>query len=517
MVWIPVAVVWALGLLLYSTLPPSPDQWYYEYTGWLLTEGATPYVTFVDGSWPVCHWLHALSTLLFGNALWSWRVFDFLFIVLPCTLFGADLLRRTWTVSAGVWFLLLYPALYITVGRWFAGQRDILAGNLLMVCLWFYWLGLDRRNLRLQVGTGALIAATALIKPPFALTGFVLAAHAAFGAWRGRWTPRTGALHIVVAGSSSLLFLAAAVLILLAQGVPAETLYDYCVRLATSRVGTDHGGFATLLGLAARFWWASWHWILLSALLGAGLALARGGAAKWPELLLFLCIWLVGVISYFMQIEGFVYTLGPTFTGSVGMMCIGLGLAQDQMRTSRDWTRWLAAAWLVVAVGGTAKKWRGDYAPAIALFTGSISRAEFDAGNSVGDGIDVASALQLSEELGSLVPADGTVLVWGRANAINVLSRRPQPTRFFHNVMLYYPGRPDDLARRFDLWFKEDLETSRPEYCLVNRQEFADYPDPLPPAIAFLESFLSENYVSVRTVGDSVLYRRADLTPETLN
>ncbi len=166
---------------------------------------------------------------------------------------------------------------------------------------------------------------------------------------------------------------------------------------------------------------------------------------------------------------------------------------------------------MLLAIGGTAKKWYTQHGDTVRMYAGSMSRAEFDAGHSVGDGIDVASALELSAELQSVVPLGGTVLVWGRANAINVLSRRPQPTRFFHNVMLYDAGRPEDLGQRFDRWFKEDLESSRPEYCLVNREEFAYYGDPWPPSVSFLDAFLSDNYDAVRTVGESVLYRRKDL------
>jgi len=497
---------------VYAQLPPSPDEWFYQYTGWLMTEGAIPYVTFVDGSWPVCHWMHALSTRLFGNALWSWRVFDFLFVLIPCTVFGADLLRRTWTASAGAWFLLLYPALYITTGEWIPGQRDLVAGNLLIVCLWCYWVGLETAHLRWQVGTGALIAIAALLKPPLALMGLALAAHASIGVWRGRWDWRTAVLHIALAGVVSVSCMGLAVLLLIAQGVPAETIYDYSIRLATSRTGVDYGGPWELLISGARIWSTFWHWILLSALLATGVALWHRPLAKLTEFLLFPSLWLVGVISFFMQILGLPYTLGPTFTAAVGVMCIGLGLAYDRARRTRDWMRWAAAAWMLLAVGGTAKKWYTQYGDTVRMYAGSMSRAEFDSRHSVGDGIDVASALELSAELQSLVPINGTVLLWGRANAINVLSRRPQPTRFFHNVMLYDDGRPEDLAQRFDSWFKEDLESSRPEYCLVNREEFPHYGDPLPPSVAFLNAFLSDDYDAVRTVGESVLYRRKDLS-----
>ena len=44
----------------------------------------------------------------------------------------------------GRWLLVLYPALYVVLGRWFAGERDFVGAHLLFVALWFYWTGLTR-------------------------------------------------------------------------------------------------------------------------------------------------------------------------------------------------------------------------------------------------------------------------------------------------------------------------------------------------------------------------------------
>ncbi|MGB5810165.1 MAG: glycosyltransferase family 39 protein [Polyangiales bacterium] len=510
-VWVLAAILWPVCLLLYATLVPSPDHSFYQYTGWMITQGATPYVTFVDGSWPFCHWLLALSTLTFGTELWSWRVFDFVVVVIPCTVVGADLLRRTWGVSAGVWFLLLYPALYITPDYWSAGQRDVVAANLLIACLWCYWVGLTNGRLRWQVGTGAWIAVAAMLKPPFAFMGIALAIHAVVGVRMGRWNVGKAATHIAVAGAASMGCIALAVLVLVAQGVPAETLYDYCLRLATSRVGVDYGGPWVLLEKGAWTWVHDWHWILFSTIVATGLALRRGGLQKLPEFLLFPTLWVTGVVSYFSQVLGLGYTLGPTFTAAIGIMCIGFGIAVDHALTNRGWLRWAVLAWVLLALLGTGKKWHRHYGDTFRLYAGVLSEEEFNAKHLLGDGIDVNEALQVSQELRSMVPPDGTVLVWGRANVINVLSQRPQPTRFFHNVMLFTPGRPNDIAQRFDEWFREDLEANRPEYCLVNREEFATYPLPLAPSVTFLESFLAKNYDEVRPIGHSVLYRRRDL------
>ena len=100
-------------------------------------------------------------------------------------------------------------------------------------------------------------------------------------------------------------------------------------------------------------------------------------------------------------------------------------------------------------------------------------------------------------------------VVEGRANAINFLAQRPQATRFHHNVTIMR-SLPEDLAKRWYAWFREDLERTKPEACLVNQREVAEFSDPLPEPLAFLKSFLERDYEPVRVVGDSMLYLRRD-------
>ena len=112
-----------------------------------------------------------------------------------------------------------------------------------------------------------------------------------------------------------------------------------------------------------------------------------------------------------------------------------------------------------------------------------------------------------SWELRQLVPEDGSVLVWGRANAINYLAGRVQPTRFHHNVVLIQPGIPPRLGERWNRWFRDDLERAHPEFCVVNLTELTNDLGVGPPAAVFLEKYLEQYYDSVRKIGRSMLYR----------
>ena len=53
-------------------------------------------------------------------------------------LVAAATVRSLWGPRAGRWLLALYPPLYVVLGRWFAGERDIVGAHLLFVALWFY-------------------------------------------------------------------------------------------------------------------------------------------------------------------------------------------------------------------------------------------------------------------------------------------------------------------------------------------------------------------------------------------
>lgn len=515
-IWAIAGAVWFVSLVLYLTVPPSMDQWFYEYTGQLWVQGATPYVTFVDGSWPLCHWLHGFSYGLFGPTVWGWRLFDGLLLLL-CTVFGADLLRRTFGRWAGVWFLLLYPALYVGFGYWTAGQRDIIAANLLGVGLWAYWVGLESRRLQLQVLTGATITAAALLKPPFALFGLVLAAHLAGTVLAGRWPWRRGLFHIAAAGIASVAFLFGAVGILLAQGVPSSDLFDYCFRLATARVNEDNGGLAAIALKGVDMWLGRWVPLIGFAVVSAGIVACSDARRKGPELGLWAALFAIGIISFFMQLKGLGYTIAPTTVPVIALISIGMGVVTPIAVETPGWKRWatvlfIASVWLVVG-----RKWQrlvtdnqtfGQYAGWV-RGEPLAERLPRSSPFQVGDGLTLRQAVELSERLRSEVPPGGTILVWGRANVINVLTERPQPTRFFHNVMLLAPGRPPDLTEKFDAWFEADIRAAKPEMALVNQVELEQqYRDFESDSVRFLRDHLDRHYRVVDEVGQSKLYRR---------
>jgi hypothetical protein len=506
-------VAWAVALavvaasgVLYATLPPSPDQWFLGYTGWRVTQGDVPYHDFADGNWPGCHWLHAAAVLLLGNGPHTWRVFDF-GLMLACVGFAAATARELWGVRAGWWTLVLYPALYVVLGRWFAGERDVVGAHLLFVALWFYWRGVTRRRAGYQVGTGLLLAGAVLVKPTFAVFGAFLACHALLAVPAALCPLRARLLHVLAAGASSVAGLLAGFALLFATGTSPQAFWELAVESIVVRYGNDAATAGTFVATFHQYFGRHWPWISLGAAAALAAQLARREPASAARNLLFPTLWITGVATYVGQAQALGYTLGVSYAATVPVLCSGLGLVTSAASSARGWRRVVLAALLAIPVLGTAKKWSSEFASSALWLTGRITAQEHYRAFAAGDGLSAGEAIALAAELRERVPEGGTILVWGRANAINFLAERRQPTRFHHNVVVMRRYLPDRLSAKWNRWFREEVERARPEVCLVNEAELDDTP-PVPGAIAFLREYLPAHYLRVRSVGESGLYFR---------
>src|SRR5262245_48314790 len=138
---------WAFCLFVYAHIPPSPDDTDIDYMGWMLLRGGVQYVDFIDMNWPGGVWLHAAATWMFGSNLLSWRIFDF-GIAIVAMIAMVDLVARAYGRAAAIWLAAIYPALYVTLGIWMAGQRDAVAGHGLVIALCCHALAWERQHLR---------------------------------------------------------------------------------------------------------------------------------------------------------------------------------------------------------------------------------------------------------------------------------------------------------------------------------------------------------------------------------
>lgn len=492
-----VALSWAALGALYLTLPPSPDQLEMDYMGWRMLEGAVPYRDFIDMNWPGVMWSHAVSTALFGNHLWSWRALDFVALA-PSAFFLQSLLRRTAGATAATISIFLYPAFYVSLPQWFAGQPDTTAAQMLVGMLWCHVRAYERSEWRWQIGVGAFLAAAMLSKPTVGVVGLLLPVHALWA----RAGMRSIVVQTTIAAAVTLGCLALAFLALMAHGAAVREVVDATY---TYNVWTQFLEVAMLRELVAHAidvhlrWWS---YLTILAAAGAVLmfrsAPARMAATALPVL------WLGGVLSFLAQRRGFYYHLGPCFIPVIGLACAAVGICWEAGRARR----WRPSATLLFAVpmllvcGGAAKKLSNGYRSLVAAVAEgdySVHLAAFEEN----DGLTIADAVALSDRIEREVPPDETVLVLGSASSMNFLSRRPQPTRFFYAPVLINAKPPLPMAERWNDLFESDLRSTSPHWCMISTKVRRQWLEGDSRGARALRDLLDSRYRRIGFVGSS--------------
>lgn len=472
-----------------------------------MTQGAAPYVDIRDGNWPASHWLHALSVALSGPGFEGWRRFDLL-LLLPALLGGATLARQVWGRDAALWFVLLYPWLYITSGAWFAGQRDIVAGHFLLGSLAAHWALLHGGRPALAAVAGAGLTAATLVKPTFAIFAPVIALHAAALAGLGRIAWAEAARGVLRIAFWSVAVLVAAALLLLAQGGTAAAFWEHAVLAIVVRIPETALPASVSLYALGRAVGGAWHWIALGAAATTLLAW-RGGASRARAGVLLGWLFVAGgLVSLLVQGHALTYYLGPIFTGLVWLLCGALGQASRRLARPGP-LRIVAGLGIALALAGTAVKVRHAYGPLWPVLRGEAPRSEWERRFPAGDELTAAEARVLAEQLRPFLPAGSTLLVWGRANVLNLLVARPQPTGFYHKPHVQRGVLP---ARFLEPWTREIVEdlTTRPPAAVVIDEEprFART-----PLRRFLEEMLAEGYRPIGGAGRVTLHVARDGRP----
>lgn len=214
-------------------------------------------------------------------------------------------------------------------------------------------------------------------------------------------------------------------------------------------------------------------------------------------------VFATGIASYVAQGKGFDYHLAMAFVALVATLALGLGpLTDAALATPRTTSARVALAALLIPVLGTALKVAHAFdSPAGWLLLGRISMADYLGAYPAGDGLSVAEASALAERLRTRVTEGGTILVWGRANVINYLAERPQPTRFHHNLLIMRARPPVSTADAWNRSFLEELERRPPDAAAVNRHQLWSSEEPPSAGTLFLREFLATRYVVVERVG----------------
>jgi hypothetical protein len=473
------AAAWLASGAVYLSLPPSPDQFEFDYMGWRMLEGDAPYRDFMDMNFPGGMWLHALSTAVFGNHIWSWRALDFLLTLGSVWPLGL-LVENAGGKHARRALLVVYPILYASLPQWISGQTDTTAGQFLIGCLAFHAAAYASGRPRLQLATGALLACAMLNKPTLGILGALLPIPALLAAHPWKVVVK----HTTIAAVASIATLAVAFGVVLVQGATLRDLYEAVYVYNTETQFLDATPLPRLVATFATVHFAWWHFVSVGGLVAAGWLLLRARHSI-PAMSL-IVLWLTGVASFFVQGKWFQYHLSVCFLALVALLCAGIGCLTS-VRGG-----WPALAAFGLTLLGTGKKLQGTYAalPA-ALMTGDFRahHSRFQEGES----LTVQEALDLLEHVRSTVPAGETVYVFGSASSINFLDRRNQPTRFFYSPVIKNAVPPLPMASRWVDLFQEDLNRAMPRLCMIERVDRPWLDEPTRPA-RVLRHFLSTHY-----------------------
>jgi hypothetical protein len=300
--------------VLYKSLDPSPDQSIWDYLAWLSAHGFTLYRDSFEVNWPGQIIIHMAAQWLFGAHSTSIRSFDFLLMEATALSAAYMLFEARARVAAGL-FVVIYPPIYITSGLWMAGQRDIVAGEIILAACalianarsgWF----------RLAIG-GALMAFAVLVRPTYLafLAGVILIQM--FMKEGEGYLGRSKKIGATV-GGAMLMFTAFVVI----GGLHGSLggWYENSIQYALTCYGAQ-GPARSMTRVPLELFAKSWHWITLFALCGMAfwgrrrdinrhaLLLAIGGVAT-------------GALSFVVQHKGFPYHLAGVLPFLVVLLAV---------------------------------------------------------------------------------------------------------------------------------------------------------------------------------------------------
>jgi len=504
----------ALGLL-YTAIPPSPDQALFDYIGWRILNGATPYADVAELNWPGAMLLHTAAAWISGNSIHAWRAFDYGYLLVTLLVVFA-VVRALAGTRVGVAAAIVYQILYVTGGVWFSGQRDILGAPLLLVAVFAETRALERRSLAWQTLTGPAIALAMLLKPTLGAVAVLLALQVAHAWLRGRVRFGPAVIHLAVAGASLLLTLLLFAAVAHVWGF-LDDWWEICFVYNSAVYTQDSIAYGELARKIFHYAVPSWHWLLLASTAGLVVMLRNGkGRLAWAALALLGTT----AISVVVQQKGFGYHLGPAL---LGLALLTAGLLELCHRTvfaaPRRFTApafWLAAAVLLVACAGLGAKMKRELTEPLRWRAGTIPHAKLLAEFSGGDnGVTMAHVTAAAEYVAARTGPSEPVLLWGRSVLTQFLARRASPTRFCHAYMLWSAR---ENYRGSDAWvaeFKADLANHPPSFILLTRvpggghvwvEEDAE-------SVALLLETLQHDYRKTAEFGGLEVFRRTGPEP----
>ena len=510
--FIPILIIAGTGIL-YIGLPGSPDQLELDYIAWLVLDGGTPYVDFIDNNWPGGYMLHMISTALFGVNLHSWRVLDYLIMIIGLFCLY-DLLRRTFSKAAAYWALILYPGLYTaSFSFWFAGQRDATIANLFWIVIWSYWIGWHFKKPLCQIFAGLSLAVAILLKPTAIFFCPLLSLHSVWSIVilkDNTW--KEAMAHIGIGLSACCIALILAFAFVLFQGTDFQHLIDSVWLFNLYSQSDPNADKSNIVLNAINTHLVSWHWISIGMIVSA-LWLFLSRDKKYVEIaLLFASVWLAGWLSYLIQGRGFDYHLAIIYAGMLPFLFMGLGRLVKNLRPTKiKLHNSLSLLLIAIAIFGITKKCHNMFADTYAWQSGKLGTAEYYDKFKAGDGMTLGDVYRLLPVIEAVAPQEKSLLMIGTQSATNYLLERRQPTRFYYFPIFLEARAPEKLVERWNDTFRNEIRQIASPFALVHRSSLLEAPksknELTEGSISLLNDILNQKYEFIHKYNRVDLYR----------
>lgn len=502
----------AIIVALYRQLPPCPDHEVYDYIGWVVSQGGTLYVDAADQNWPGQMFIHTLSVAWFGTDLNSYRTFELVAIIPISCLILSMFLLYAGEKTAALLVIPIYQIMYVASGFWMSGQREVVAGPLLIAAAGCLLSRVGGGRAWVLVAQGVLLAAATLIRPTLLIMAPLLTLIDLLQMRRsGRSWKTIITDHALVALSilvpMGLLALAA---------IPSGALkawYESSILFNVEVYGGGQGS-AYILRRILTYVLASWHWYMLWSCVGAVILWRRN-----PLALAFVGMVLPSaVISLFVQGKGFGYHLGSLLPLMALLIACTMAAAWRVIRRSprQPVPVLIAALALAVPVAGLASKLKGGLEPQRLYLLGEITEAEMQDQYEAGGQATVRNMVEVAKYIDETTPPEATVLFWERPCHVYTLAHRRSPLPAAAFAFLDEAGPEFSLFERWQADF-ERVMTERPPNAIlfIRDPEAGGYlgiSDPVagdPKLADVLSEHLSE-YRLEKTIGVVDVYRRID-------
>lgn len=499
----------------YSRLNPSPDQSIFDYIAWLASQGLAPYRDSFEVNWPGKILIHWLAQSVFGPEPGAFRTFDYI-LMQAATLVGAAMLWRNGLRVGAACLLAINPAIYVTSGYWMAGQRDIVAAEILLIAC--FALAGPRRSQAGLAAAGALMAFAVAIRPTYlAFLAGVLVLEAIWQPSPARVPIRLKAIALIAAGAVS------TTLLFVASGLAQSSLgawYDDSIRYVLDCYASGPPP-QSMTGVPVALFFGSWHWIVGGAL---------GGIICWvlrPDLNRFLFMLVLGAmatfaLSFIVQKKGFGYHLAGMLPFLVLLFAIlvdTLARSASDRAATRPWfgpwhriarpVLWFALlAVLAVGAAGTAVKLRNnlqaDWRSPLPV---AMNPVEDDSCESE------AAAQSAATYIAASVSPHEYILPVNCGYRAAYLAKRLPASRFATSTAFGDRQRACSLGSRFMDIYTADIRARKPALILVWSKNFDAKAERLSPlgdvsASERRVAQVAKNYQKVAAFGSLLIFKR---------